>query len=240
MVLKDTPTDSPLPTRPPTPKAEESSSVDKKGRKQGLQKGVNDRHLSDKLTATFDEDIEPDELIPGYIEARSILLEYERFKNIDINEASDKSTKELEIAKLEAKLRKIEADPLFDKFLAEEQWRAKRIILERQIAIEKKQSTGGQAKEPSTEIPREALEQDGEVNEEAALIAAEVLGELDDEDDGIEGLFASLPQTEADPETGQMRTVVNSPNGSKIVLEDFGKWSGVSPRRVLEEACRSR
>ena len=61
-----------------------------------------------------------------------------------------------------------------------------------------------------------------------------------EDDEALVGLFASLPMTEIDPDTGKTDTVINGIDGSKIVIRDFGKWSGVSPARALEESCRAR
>ena len=61
-----------------------------------------------------------------------------------------------------------------------------------------------------------------------------------DEDESLSDLFASLPVQETDPTTGKTANVINTSDGVKIYIRDFGKWTGVSPMRALEEACRSR
>jgi ATP-dependent RNA helicase DHX29 len=61
-----------------------------------------------------------------------------------------------------------------------------------------------------------------------------------DDDAALADLFASLPVNEVDPVTGKSCTVVNGKDGVKIVISDFGKWPGISPTRVLEEACKAR
>lgn len=154
------------------------------------------------------------------------------------------SDDELVVAKLEAKIVKIRKDPLFDDYTAEEQWQAKRIPLEKELAeakrlVERDAEVEESQPKEDAKTP-EVEEENGEVNDEAERIAAEILAEGDGSDDGIEGLFDSLPQTEVDPTTGQSQTVINSSDGVKTVIRDFGKWTGVSPRRALEEACRSR
>jgi ATP-dependent RNA helicase DHX29 len=82
-----------------------------------------------------------------------------------------------------------------------------------------------------------------DVNDEAARIAAEILaenGEDSDDDAALADLFASLPVNEVDPLTGKTNTVMNGSDGSKVIIRDFGKWTGVNPVRTLEEACRAR
>lgn len=134
-----------------------------------------------------------------------------------------------------AKLDRIERDILFDKFVAEQQWRAKKISLEKEYAAKKAEAK----KEEAPREPPASEEGPDDVNAEAERIAAEVLAQEDD-DGALADLFSSLPVSEVDPVTGKTSTVVNEANGAKVTIRDFGKWTGVSPMRALEEACRSR
>ena len=130
---------------------------------------------------------------------------------------------------------------LFDRYEAEQQWKVQRVDLERQLAAAKQERQDQAVEKPTTEEePVSEKTDDGDVNDEAERIAAEILAEVNDEEDDIGGLFASLPQNEVDASTGESRTVVNSADGNQVVIRDFGKSTGVSPRRALEEACRSR
>jgi ATP-dependent RNA helicase DHX29 len=140
------------------------------------------------------------------------------------------------VAKLHAKLNRIEKDVLFDKFVAEQQWKLKKATLEKELAAtRKKEAEEARLKKEAGNTPS------GEVNEEAERITAEILaGVHEDDDDAITGLFASLPVTEVDAVTGKTNTVLNGSDGRKVTIRDFGKWTGVNPTRVLEEACRSR
>ena len=186
-----------------------------------------------------DSDIEPDNLVPEYISAKRRLLQLERSL---IPTKPEDSDNDLAIAKLEARLKRIEGDVLFDKFVAEKQWKQERVAVEKEIAVAKKQTQERETKEIAPAGgPDEKTSTDDDINDEAQRIAAEILAENNDDDlDDIGGLFASLPQNEVDAATGKTQTVVTSSDGNKVVIRDFGKWSGVSPRRVLEEACRSR
>ncbi|KAG6039358.1 hypothetical protein E4U41_002830 [Claviceps citrina] len=226
--------DTPNVTRPSTPKPLSNSSKSKasaRGNKPPSEKK--------KLVVTYDLDIEPDDLEPEYISAKAQLLELNR-NNTKANDTDGDA--QMEIAKLEAKVLKIENDVLFDKYSAEQKWRAERLIIDKQLAAARKEAHARSQKEKETagaEAHPKAKADD--VNEEAERIAADILSQQDDDDDDIiGGLFASLPQSEVDPDTGESRTVINSANGTKLFIRDFGKWTGVSPRRVLEEACRSR
>ncbi|EEU44989.1 uncharacterized protein NECHADRAFT_41135 [Fusarium vanettenii 77-13-4] len=238
----ETPQESPVPTRSSTPRHFESKNG-RKGKTAGIGRPA--KTAAKKLVVTCDSDIEPDELVPKYLETKAKLLEFERgYHRLDKSQAADVD-EELAVAKLEAKLRKIESDVLFDKYEAEQLWKAQKINLEKQLAAAKKEAeaqaeTQMEAALTPDETAPEKTDED-EINDEANRIAAEILAEAnEDDDDDIGGLFASLPQNEVDASTGESRTVVNSADGSKVVIRDFGKWTGVSPRRALEEACRSR
>jgi ATP-dependent RNA helicase DHX29 len=206
-----------------------------------------------------DSDIEPEDLIPEYIKAKSKLFELEwplrDEKKKEVRKGASKAsasvvakepavddTQELQLAKLKAKIDKIENDVLFDGFAAEGQWRNQRIVLEKEFAVRKIQATATQDGKETEQSHQWDKSDDGDINLEAERLAAEILAEneQDGDDDGIAGLFSSLPVAEVDEATGQSNTVINGADGSRLVIRDFPKWTGVSPMRVLEEACRAR
>ncbi len=187
---------------------------------------------------TYDEDIEPDQLLPFYLETKTKLFAIQRPRQETPKRKGPKdqtdSSNAPEEALLLAKLNRVEKDILFDKYVAEQQWATKRIGLEKEYATAK-------AEQKKKEAPPEPPTPNGsdDINAEAERIAAEILAEEDD-DDGLADLFACLPISEVDPVTGKTNTVVNGRDGSKIIVRDFGTWTGVTPMRALEEACRSR
>jgi len=137
-------------------------------------------------------------------------------------------------------MKKIEDDILFDQYLANQQWETMRIQLEREAAAHR----NAQETNPDPDDSQESetlVDSDDEVSREAAKIGAALLEENgSDDDDALADLFASLPVNEVDPLTGKSSTVVNGSDGVKVTIRDFGKWTGISPMRVLEEACRAR
>lgn len=186
-----------------------------------------------KAAATCDSDIEPDELIPEYITAKAKLLALTRNPTPDSDDSASM------VAKLEGKIQMIENDVLFDRPNAEVQWQARKIVMEQQLAAtRKKKEADNEATVFMEALRMETPGEDG-INDEAERIAAEILAQSEELDD-LGGLFDSLPQNEVDPITGKSQTVINAANGSKLILKDFGKWTGIGPRRILEEACRSR
>lgn len=140
---------------------------------------------------------------------------------------------------LQAKLRKIENDVLFDRNLAEYEWKPKKAAVEKDLAAIR---TANKQDQPSTasEPVEHSKPEETSVNSDAERMAAELLAEMEDDEMALGDLFDSLPQTEVDPATGESQTVVTTSDGQRLTIKDFGTWSGVSPRRVLEEACRAR
>lgn len=246
----DTPLDSPLPSGANTPRLLDVEAGLGSRLKNGALNSRSPRASSPRKPAVvFDEDIEPDELLPAYLETKEKLFALQRPKQDTVKGKQSQSrqigsTKDPEEAYLLAKLDRIEKDVLFDKFVADEEWRPKKIVLEKEYAAEKKRKA---EEEDSKKAPEDRSDENGEdgVGQEAERIAAEILAQQNDDDDddddqALADLFASLPVSEVDPTTGKTSTVVNGANGTKVTLRDFAKWSGVSPMRALEEACRSR
>ncbi|KAK2012707.1 helicase associated domain-containing protein [Colletotrichum eremochloae] len=237
----DTPAESPLPSGATTPGISEPG-----GRQKGGQKSKNGGSAASKKKAvvTCDSDIEPDDLVPVYLETKAKLFELEKSqqgkkKQRNGESGADEGAETLD--KLRAKINRIDKDVLFDKFAAEQQWRTQKVALEKEIAAARKQKSIEEAqKEADRGIEEPVASCDGDVNDEAERIAAEILAQgEDDEDGGLSDLFANLPVTEVDA-AGKSSTVLNGADGVKITIRDFGKWTGVSPMRALEEACRAR
>ncbi|PHH75424.1 hypothetical protein CDD80_2377 [Ophiocordyceps camponoti-rufipedis] len=187
---------------------------------------------------------EPEDLVPEYVATKAKLLTLSRSQAPRKNGVPDIDDEtRLETANLEAKLCKIESDVLFDKAMGEHLWKLERPIVEKELAAVRKLYHTSKQEIPKEPAPAaDAKPSDGdEVAAEAERVAAELMAENDDDSlDSIGGLFDSLPQHEVDDETGKTATVINSSCGTRLEIRDFGEWSGIQPRRVLEEACRSR
>ncbi|PHH78428.1 hypothetical protein CDD82_3048 [Ophiocordyceps australis] len=246
-VYKDaTPSDSPFPSRSQTPGPQEAQTS-RKGKDS--KKSAGNARLPRPTKAQLAEGdlyIEPEDLVPEYLAAKSRILQLNRVRpraKPPADGLGDQGDANAEIAQLEAKLDRIENDVLFDKAVAEQQWKVQRVVLDKQMAAARLEARKKVVQEsnPSDEAPecKESVEDD--VSAQAEVMAAEILAEA--EDDGLDDLgmlFASLPQNEVDPETGKSQTVVKASDNSTLVLRDFGEWTGMNPRRLLEEACRSR
>jgi ATP-dependent RNA helicase DHX29 len=262
----ETPNGSPLASGTNTPRRIELDTrhIDKSVRGKGTDLPIGGTKTvtinpepATKVSAmiNYDSDIDPDELLPVYLETKAKIFHLQALKT----KASSAGAKRMrgqealksitvteqlpmdpEIAKLQRKLKKIEGDILFDQYIADRQWEKQRIQLERDAAAERRATAIG----PPERLPHltEVLDSLGrEVARETSRITAEVLEENSSDDDtAIADLFASLPVTEVDPVNGKSSVVINSSNGTKVTIRDFGKSTGISPKRVLEEACRAR
>ncbi|KAI1819358.1 hypothetical protein F4861DRAFT_527271 [Xylaria intraflava] len=262
----DTPYDSPLPSGTSTPRLAEANGAGKPaGSKNGLPHLQSSRAgTPKKMLVTCDEDFEPDDLIPTYLQTMEKVFWLQRPRqsskkpngaktrasNASKNDPLNTVSQDLEEAKLLAKIDRIEQDVLFDKPLAEHIWRNRSIELEKEFASNAKKVAQEQAEERARDRehemekgqdkgePDQTSDSDDEIAKEAKRMAAEVLQD-DSGDEALSDLFASLPVQETDA-TGKMSTVINGADGVKVTIRDFGKWLGVSPTRTLEEACRSR
>ncbi|KAL2756093.1 hypothetical protein ACRALDRAFT_1050631 [Sodiomyces alcalophilus JCM 7366] len=240
----DTPLESPSASGSATPKNIDPTSRGRPGNRASEASPA----PSKKLAITYGSDIEPDDLIPVYLETKEKFFRLDRGRQQTKRRGAEKDEEhDEEMAKLRAKMERIEKDVLFDHALAEHQWKSRRHALEKELALERKQrQTAAAPQKQSDSGPLEQAEEpseasEGEVNEEAERIAAEMLAQGEEDDgDGIAGLFADLPTQEVDKDTGATSIVMNGSGGIKITIRDFGKWAGVSPVRALEEACRSR
>jgi ATP-dependent RNA helicase DHX29 len=238
--------ESPLPSGANTPPILE---LDRKKQRGGNLSSRSTRASSPrKVAVTFDEDIEPDELLPAYLDAKEKLFALQRprqdtTKGKLLHASKTEASESTEEAMLLAKVDRIEKDVLFDKYVAEQQWKAKRIVLEKDYATAKKKKAEEDEAQKAPETGETTANGQDDVNQEAERIAAEILAQAEDDDDDDEALtdlFSSLPVSEVDPTTGKTNTVVNGADGIKVMIRDFGNWTGVSPMRALEEACRSR
>ncbi|KAK3332722.1 P-loop containing nucleoside triphosphate hydrolase protein [Cercophora scortea] len=236
----DTPSDTPTPSGATTPQFLEIDS------RMKLKNGTSNNGAPSpkKQTVTYDEDIEPDQLLPLYLETKAKLFDLQRPRQDQTPKGKGPkraaSPIDPEEALLLAKIDRVEKDILFDKFLAEQQWRADRIVLEKDYAVAKKKQLEESQDNAQAEAEPAATNGADDVNEEAERIAAEILAEDSDDAGGLADIFSSLPVNEVDPLTGKSSTVINGSDGAKVTIRDFGKWTGVSPMRALEEACRSR
>jgi ATP-dependent RNA helicase DHX29 len=118
------------------------------------------------------------------------------------------------IRKVQDKIRRIEGDILFDKEQAMDKWSAERLNLLREAGSTKRPTSRGGSSGEEIKKPND------------------IPSDEDSDHGPLGGMFA-LPTDKDDAPTVDA-------SGISIILRDFGKITGISPRRLLEDACRAR
>ena len=188
-----------------------------------------------------DSDAEPDQLVAKYLELQSRLHEISpelteidarrrrgKSKHSVSNDNSDPASKR-KTERLMAKINKIKSDLLFDEDKANMRWAEIHIDLAQETAERKRLGIGN----------------NGEKQEARPTVRSNAnLAESNDGDDDADGIlggfFNSIPETATDPATGLSIMSIASQEGNNVEIREFGRWTGLSPRRVLEEACKAR
>lgn len=202
-------------------------------------------------------DMEPDELLTAYIEAKT------RLYKIDARLVKDSGAKSTRprgrqsgdsqaiwsltpgIRKLKFRLNRIENDILFDSREGDAAWAAREIELRKEQADLHRY--GIASKTESSAKPTGAVE-NSDVENSVPSAADDIMKQagdigdmFQDEDlDGEGGLMSGMftaPDTE-EPTLGSIHA--HSTDSTTVKIRDFGKQVGLRPRRVLEEACRAR
>ncbi|MCJ1397878.1 hypothetical protein MMC11_001074 [Xylographa trunciseda] len=190
-----------------------------------------------------DEDLEPHEILNRYLDLKTRVHErrpdltqptVRRGKGVKNKSAPAPVVEKAdpETLKLLRRIRKIESDILFDLEEAREKWSDLRVTFMQRDAERRKLGITDETKTTSDNVAtpttddKDLIETTGGTNPNADL--------------ALEDFFASLPEPSTDNETGRNVMTVVSVDGVSVTVRDFGKWSGVGPRRVLEEACRAR
>ena len=248
-----TPLDSPLPSGATTPRIEADtrhfghtpmtgSTVSLAEKKRSPMKKV--------AAIEYDSDIEPEDFLREYVNCKKIVYLSQLNKPAKhpprpsgrngTQPQPEKEPADAETAKALRKIKKIENDVLFDPYPAHLEWEKERIQLERDAAS-RRHAEQLKAESVDSQESETLVDSDDEISQEAAKMGEALLEETGSDDDAaLADLFASLPVDEVDPLTGKSTTVVHGSDGSKVTIRDFGKWTGVNPTRVLEEACRAR
>ena len=134
--------------------------------------------------------------------------------------------------RLLSRISRLQRDLLFDKEEAYEKWGELRIQLLREAAERRRL----QLDDSPTMTPTESSVTSSEAQPTPAS------SEDEDEGSGIElgDFFESLPEAGIDTTTGSSNLVTAGADGENVTIRSFGTWRGLSPRKVLEEACKAR
>ena len=232
-IMTNTPAATPTDSRPESPLSKEHPQ-------QQPQSPDEDSSLSSASDSDIDE--EPENLTKRYLELQSRLHEISpgltkidvrrqrrgKHKHPLINGSLD-SVSRRKIERLTAKIQKIKSDLLFDEENANSRWAEIRTDLAQEAAERKRLGIRNDGEQQKVSLD---LRSNANIAESS---------DGDDDKDSILGeFFTSLPDMATDPATGLSVMSTASQDGSNVEIRDFGKWTGISPRRVLEEACKAR
>ena len=183
-----------------------------------------------------ESDMEPEELLVTYLrtkeklfainpDADAALTKRNNLKH-GINGADSQPSKTKSELQLLAKLQKISRDVLFDQREADAQWAAKRVELVRHAANRRKLQLAN-----ATIAGDRPTMTTADEDEDAGVET-----EGPDHGDMLGGMFEALPGVTH----GASENSVLEKSDREVTIRDFPRMVSVSPRRVLEEACRAR
>ncbi|PYH40126.1 putative ATP dependent RNA helicase [Aspergillus saccharolyticus JOP 1030-1] len=183
-----------------------------------------------------DSSLDPDTLTPKYLELQTRLYELrpEFFDQPKKGKKGSRKPIEAEIqdpqvAKLQRKIAGIENDVLFDRHEAEYEWREKLDDLRKEAAFTRRTQPEDRALAGETADKEQPEEKEAELDGDAAP-----LDSIGEDADLLGDMFGS------EEPTLELGVITEELNKAAITLRDFGKWSGLSPRRILEETCKAR
>lgn len=180
-----------------------------------------------------DSELEPDTLVPKYVELQTKLygLSPDLFDKPKKGKKSGpgnapNGSGDPQVAKLQRKVFNIENDVLFDHHDAELQWRQKLDELRREAAFVRQTQR-------EEEKPTEEQEQEKEPEPEPEPVDDVLLGDGENADVLGDMFGGEEPALESG-------VILDELNKATMHVRDFGKSTGLSPRRVLEETCKAR
>jgi len=173
--------------------------------------------------------------VPKYVALQSRLYELDPHLTTNIESGKlakpargDRQTGPISSGKcvrISSKMAKIRSDILFDENEAERQL-ADLHIQQLQHASERRRLN-----------LEERIRSKPGTNKERPPVSPKEEGELEDM---LGDLFASFPNSATDQHTGISFLNTSRSRDSNIEIREFGKWTGIGPPRILEEACRAR
>ncbi|OJJ67465.1 hypothetical protein ASPBRDRAFT_136048 [Aspergillus brasiliensis CBS 101740] len=181
-----------------------------------------------------DSSLDPDTLIPKYLDLQTRLygLRPELFDQPKKGKKGGRKPAEAEqdpqIARLQRKITSIENDVLFDRHEAEYKWREKLDDLRKEAAFVRR------SQPEENHVSEEA--ENAEQTEGAKAEPENGAQPLDNEE--ATDLLGDMFQD--DEPVLELGVITEELKKASVKMRDFGKWTGLSPRRVLEETCKAR
>ncbi|KAL8699627.1 MAG: hypothetical protein Q9224_001329, partial [Gallowayella concinna] len=203
--------------------------------------------LEDAATTTVDDtesETDPETMTETYIALQTRLYELQpdlqdtnKHCKVPSRHGPAKALNPL-VTRLLQRLERLKADVLFDRHEAEHRWSETRNGL-LQAAAERRKLHLNSESRPVPDRP------DGQNTAGRTKVQADVISNGSGENSDLEALgefFSGLPDTTTSDDSDRIESDTNAddPHHRRIIIRDFGKWSGVSPRRTFEEACKAR
>jgi ATP-dependent RNA helicase DHX29 len=181
-----------------------------------------------------DDDNDPDGLVSRYVDIKLQLLKLEpefQYETSPTRESEhEKGLKPSQVSRLRRKLETIERDILFDHDKANAQLNETLNQFRANIWTRRKERRA--AKQLTENNPLAESPQATSKSSEAASDPAEA-------EDAVDGLLGDMFTSAENFLPKREPNAQNEDDGS-VLLVDFGKWAGISPRRVLEDMCKTR
>ena len=183
--------------------------------------------------------MEPEQMIDKYISLQTRLY---RLDPASVVQAQGKGGKRLAgtlgstqskispshqiIGRIQAQIKQIAADILFDKEQADLLWASQHVQLCQDAASRRRLDIIDSGENESRKI---------------APLAPSKISEVEEPDMILGELFENLPNVSIPSIANNNANMSTTGNGgTSIHIRTFKKWSGLEPRRVFEEACRAR
>ncbi|KAL8938001.1 MAG: hypothetical protein Q9216_004129 [Gyalolechia sp. 2 TL-2023] len=217
------------------------SQIIQDGANAALDAG-NDRSPS---SSDADSDLDPDTMTERYMVLQTRLYELDPERDVIKSKAlssqaarpnTQRRGLQPQISKILRRLERLTSDILFDRYEAEQKWTEKRNGLV-QAAAQRKRLQLNERAASDTASPERRDDQISAANQsgEAADTSRE-----DDEAVALGDFFSGLPEFADTDICGTSNLNVSGAARKSTNLRDFGKWSGISPRRTFEETCKAR
>jgi ATP-dependent RNA helicase DHX29 len=195
----------------------------------GSDSGSGEPEISD-----LESDIEPDEIVPTYLKIKARLFDIDP-DAVDASVGKPRKkpkgpgpTKKVEspaVRKLRSQLQQLQSDALFNQDEADALWPARRNQIAQAKAADKRVQSASDDKTDPSPPPRD---------DDTSSKIQEAGTSNDDDEVGMLGdMFAAAPDEVLVLPTAEAAA-------DNIIVKDFGKQTGVSPKRILEEAIRAR
>lgn len=192
---------------------------------------------SDDQLSDLDSDVEPEQMIERYVRLRTRLYHLaptdlapggggNEKGRVRKSQTLPQSTKRgHKVAQIQSQISQITSDILFDNTRADMLWQSEEIVLHRESAERRRLNQQSPPRKPDIKTSR-VVKQDESGSEDELMVG---------------DLFGALPAM-TDQQAEAIDGTISTPHVREPIVQivAFGRWTGLGPRRVFEEACKAR